>query len=132
MKTDSISVKNTYETTKIAKRKPYSLISLRSINLGLKMLINKTNIKLMNNATMPDMQKHELIMLLFSFDFERYLTSAILNPNNENMDISSNEEINVEANPTCVVEYSLTTILQKRRPKPDNTTEFKINHNAFL
>jgi len=100
IKTDSISVKNTYERTKIAKRKLYNLISLRNTSFGLKTLMNKTNIKLRNNATMPDMPKHELIMLLFSFDFEIYLTSAILNPSNENMDINSNEEISVEANPT--------------------------------
>lgn len=56
----------------------------------------------------------------------------MLNPIKESMDINSNDEIKVEANPTCVVEYNLATTVQKRKPNPEITTEFTISHTAFL
>ena len=130
--TASINVKKTYRTAKTIKNTAYNLTSFRNINFGLKRFKPKTKMEEINNASIPDNKKQELTILPFSSDFGKYLINAILKPAKDNIDISSNEEINVVANPTSLTGYNLTTIVQNKKPKPDKTTEFIINQRAFL
>lgn len=112
--------------------KEYNLTSFRNISFGLKMPKPKTKIEQTNRAIIPDNKKQELTILPFSSDFGKYLINAILKPAKDNIDINSNEEISVVANPTSLTEYNLTTIVQNKKPKPVKITEFIINQRAFL
>jgi len=96
------------------------------------MLMNIMNKALNSIAIMLERVKHEFIKSDFFFSFGKYLIRAILNPARDKFDINSIEDISVDAIPTCAVVAILTTIVQNRKPKPDNTIELIIRRIALL